>query len=232
MTGKLIVIALLGILCASVYCDDDDKKNTPKSPLDYLTNPKFTAALAAAEKLKNLIHRSSSSHIQQREKTSGFEFLDISANAQSSLGLPKRLLKRIIARNLTPFSKDSKDMKAIVESFKEFVEYDIEEHQEQFFAIVSKKGDGKTHAIFVYFKLREDGKYNFKKMLFRGKFRLAADLVITRSTKKGFFSSSSKDIINYLPRRGITAKDVNDLLDIIVPKIALVMNEFVPPEKN
>ena len=136
----------------------------------------------------------------------------------------------MISRYLKPFAKGNKDMKEVVTTFEEFVEFDVEEHQEQFFAIMSQKGNGRTEAMFVYFKLREDGKYNFKRMFFRGSFRLAADLVITRSTKKGFFKSSSRDIIRYLPRRGVTAQDITDLLNIIVPKIAVVMNQFVPSE--
>ena len=198
--------------------------------MDYLTNPKFAAAVEAAKKLKDLVHTSSSSHITTREKTSGFEFLDIKANAQSSKGLKKKHILKIIKRNLVPFTKTNKDMKDVVDTLVEFIQDDVEEHQEQFFAIVSEGGAGKTQAIFVYYKLRADGKYNFKRLMFRGSFRLAADLVITRSTKKSFFKSSSKDIIRYLPRRGITAKDVNDLLAIIVPKIAVVMNDFIPPE--
>ena len=122
-------------------------------------------------------------------------------------------------------------MKDVVDTLIEFIKDDVEEHQEQFFAIVSEKGSGKSEAIFVYYKLRDDGKYNMRRLTFRGRFRLAADLVITRSSKSGLFSSSSKDIINYLPRRGVTAQDIDDLLKIIVPKIAVVMNNFIPPEE-
>lgn len=116
----------------------------------------------------------------------------------------------------------------MVEIFKNFVKWDVEDDTQQFFGIVSNKGQGKVHAIFLHFKKRKDGKFNFKRIFFQGSFRLAADLVITRSTKSNFFSSSSKDIIRYLPRRGITEQDIKDLLNLIVPKIATVMNEFVP----
>ena len=51
-------------------------------------------------------------------------------------------------------------------------------------------------------------------MTFRGSFRFAADLAITHSSKSGFFSSSSKDVINYLPRR----------------ELATVMAEFTPKD--
>ena len=202
------------------------------SPLDYLTNPKLATALEAANKLKDLIHSSSSSHIQKREKTSGFEFLDISANAQRSRGLTENVLKWIIKRSLKPFAAKSqkKEIRDIVEEFEKFLEWGVEEETQQFFGIVSQKGNGKVNAIFVHFKKRDDGKFNFKKVFFKGSFRLAADLVITRSSKKNFFSSSSRDIIRYLPRRGITGQDIKDLLDLIVPKIARVINEFVPAE--
>ena len=117
-----------------------------------------------------------------------------------------------------------------MEVFEKFLDWDIEEDTQQFFGIVSKKGNGKVNAIFVHFKKREDGKFDFKKVFFKGSFTLAADLVITRSSKSNFFSSSSRDIIRYLPRRGITGQDVKDLLDLIVPKIARVINEFVPAD--
>ena len=200
--------------------------------MDYLTNPKLAAALEAANKIKALIHSSSSSHIQKREKTSGFEFLNINANAQRSRGLPKHVLKWIIKRSLKPFASQSnkKEIRDVVEVFEKFLDWDIEEDTQQFFGIVSKKGNGKVNAIFVHFKKREDGKFDFKKVFFKGSFTLAADLVITRSSKSNFFSSSSRDIIRYLPRRGITGQDVKDLLDLIVPKIARVINDFVPAD--
>ena len=228
--------SLFSKLISAIVCDKDKKEdedeNKAPSPLDYLTNPKLAAAIEAANKLKALIHSSSSSHIQKREKTSGFEFLDISANAQRSRGLPKAALKWIFNRSVKPFADKSnrKEIREVVEVFEKFLEWEIEDNTQQFFGIVSKKGDGKVNAIFLHFKKREDGKFNFKKVFFKGSFRLAADLVITRSSKKNFFSSSSRDIIRYLPRRGITGQDIRDLLNLIVPKIANVINEFVPAD--
>ena len=200
----------------------------PKSPLDYLTAENINTALDAAERLKGLIKSTSNSKITTREKTQGFEFLDMKANAQYTKGMKKHHLELMMKRYLRPFAGANPDLRQVVETMEEFVRDEVEEHQEQFFGLLSKGGQGQTQAIFVYYKLREDGKYNFKRMTFRGTFRLAADLVITHSSKSGFFSSSSKDVINYLPRRGVTAQDIKDLLDIIVPKIATVMSEFAP----
>lgn len=198
--------------------------------MNVLGDPKTTAAIQAAEQMKKLIQRDSSSHIEKHEKTSGFEFLDVFANAQSTKGIPQEHIKKLVDRQLNPFAGDNPEIKRVVEEMKQNLECFAEEHQEQVFTIISKKGEGITEAIFLYFKIREDRKYDFKKLLFRGQFGLAADLVITRRSKKDFWGSSSKDVINYLPRRGLTEQDVKDLLNMIVPKIAQVMNEFVPPQ--
>lgn len=232
------ILLMLGAMVCRISADDDKEKDEDNgedgmSPLDYFTNPKMAAALDAAQKLKDLIHTSFSSHITKREKTSGFEFLNIWADAQRSRGVPKFALKWIIKRSLKPFATKSNRPAIVdaVEVFEKFLEWGVESETRQFFGIVSKKGDGTTHAIFIYYKLREDGKYNFKKVLFSGKFTLAADLVITRSSRSGFFSSSSRDIINYLPRRGITDADIKSLLNLIVPKIASIFNDFVPADE-
>ena len=214
--------------------EDKKEKEDSTSPTDVLgglTNPKVKVALTLAEQFKKLLQTSSSSHISSREKTSGFEFLNVKANAQSAKGLPKFLLTRIINRSLKPFAAIDKDMKEIVYVFEQYVKYDVEEFQDQSFAIISNMGRGQVQAIFLYFKLREDGKYNFKKLLFNGKFKLAADLVITRETKKGFLKSSSKDVIRYLPRRGIQEQDIDMLLKVMIPKIAKIMGEFIPPNE-
>lgn len=209
---------------------DKDKSDDSGNPLTALIPG--TESLNAVGMLKKLLHRTSSSHITSREKTAGFEFLDIKANAQSSRGLPKFLLEKLIQRFLVPFAKTSQTMKDIVHTFEEMVKYDVDQHQEQFFNLISDQGNGYTKAIFLYYERRDDGKYNFKKLLFSGSFRLAADMVILRKTKSGFFSSSSEDVIKYLPRRGITEADINALLRMIVPGIANVMNEFIPPQKT
>ena len=194
-----------------------------------MLNPdNVNSALDAAEKLKKLIHSTSDSKITTREKTQGFEFLDMKANAQYTKGLKKHHLELMMKRHLRPFAGANPDLRQVIESMNKSVRDDGEEHQEQFFGLMSKGGHGQAQAIFVYYKLRDDGKYNFKRMTFRGSFRLAADLVITHSSKSGFFSSSSRDVINYLPRRGVAAQDIKDLLDIILPKIATVMADFAP----
>ena len=193
-------------------------------------DPKTPVAIQATEQMKKLIQRDSSSHIEKHEKTSGFEFLDVFANAQSTKGIPQEHIMKLVDRQLNPFAGDNLEIKRVVEEMKHNLECFADEHQEQVFTIISKKGEGLTEAIFLYFKLRDDGKYDFKKLLFRGKFCLAADLVITRRSKRNLLGSSSKDVINYLPRRGLIEQDVTDLLNMIVPKIAQVMNEFVPPQ--
>ena len=142
----------------------------------------------------------------------------------------KHIKRRI--KGLERFARTHKDLKEIVEILKEYIVDEVEEHQEQFFMIISDKGYGSTKAIFVYYKLREDGKYNFKSMTMRGKFRLAATLVITRESKSNFFGSKSRDVIRYLPRRGITRQDVQALLEIIVPQLNKVMEGFLPGDDS
>lgn len=191
-----------------------------------------TAAVEVAGQIKDLIKTEKSSHITTREKTPGFEFLNMYAHVQKTRGLKKRHILRVIKRRLRPFSKVDRRFKEVVDTLLEYIKDDVEEHQEQFFTILSKNGYGGTSALFVYYKLREDGKYNFKSMMFNGRFKLAATLVITRHAKSNFFGSSSKDVINWLPRRGITAKDINDLLNIIVPNINKIMEGFLPGDDS
>ena len=151
--------------------------------------------------------------------------------ARRARGIPRKsILKRIIKRSLKPFAAKSEkpEIRQIVKEFEEFLDWGVESDTHQLFSIISQKGDGKVHAIFIHFNQREDGKYNYKQVLFNGRFRLAADMVIVRSTKKNFFSSSSKDVIRYLPRREVTGQDIRDLMELIIPKIASVVNDFVP----
>lgn len=197
-------------------------------PLDLLNPVYWKMAIDAAGKLKQLIHSTSESRIKSRERTHGFEFLSMRANAQTSKGIQKRHLLNIVKTYLVPFAASSYEMKQLVLTLTEFIRDDVEEHQEQFFGLMSKGAYGTTQALFVYYKLRDDGKYNFKRMMFHGRFGMAADIVITHTSKNGFFGSSSKDVISYLPRRGVTAQDIKNLMEIIVPRLANIMTEFAP----
>ena len=47
--------------------------------------------------------------------------------------------------------------------------------------------------------------------------------------RRGLLTSSSKSVINYLPRKVVKAQDIKSLLNFIVPKIAAVMNDFLSP---
>ena len=151
------------------------------------------------------------------------------ADAQFSRGVRKPYLLKLLNRYLNPIQNDNGNMRDVIQTLQEFIQDDVEEHQEQFFGLLSKGGSGEVKALFVYFKQRDDGKFNFKRMMFRGKFTLAADLVVTHSSRRGLFTSSSRSVINYLPRKGVKAQDIKNLLNFIVPKIAAVMNDFLPP---
>ena len=59
-------------------------------------------------------------------------------------------------RYLRPFAVDNS--RQVGESMKEFARYEIE--------LLSKDGHEPTRAFFVYYKLRGNGKYKFKKMTF------------------------------------------------------------------
>lgn len=150
------------------------------------------------------------------------------ARVSRSKGISQRHLIKRVNRDLKPFVRNDPRLRDIVDTLVEYVQDEVEEHGEQFFTILSNRGYGGMRAIFVYYRQLDNGRYLFKKMMFSGQFKLAATLVITRSKKSNWFSSSSKDVINYLPRRGVTAQDVNDLLNIIVPQLNKVMNGFVP----
>ena len=63
-------------------------------------------------------------------------------------------------RYLRPFAVDNS--RQVGESMKEFTRYEIE--------LLSKDGHEPTRAFFVYYKLRGNGKYKFKKITFRGTF--------------------------------------------------------------
>ena len=63
-------------------------------------------------------------------------------------------------RYLRPFAADNSGQ--LGESMKEFARYETE--------LLSKGGHEQTRAFFVYYKLRGNGKYKFKKITFRGTF--------------------------------------------------------------
>lgn len=64
-------------------------------------------------------------------------------------------------------------------------------------------------------------------MMFKGKFPLASDLVVTHSLRRSLFTSSSRSVIDYLLRKGVKAQDIKSLLNFLVPKIAAVTNDFL-----
>jgi len=233
----------LVLLCCQIGICNSENKDFKKeengeglagSLLSILANPKLQTAVEAGKELKKLLSTDSSSHIQSREKTPGFEFLDVFANVQQTKGLPKHLLNKLVKQELQPFSKDlgQTGIKDIVEKIDEYIASDVEQHGEQFFGIMNDAGHGYAQALFFYYTKRDDGRYNIKKLRFKGEFRLAADLVITRESKRSSFKSSSKDVIKYLPRKGITKTDIDSLLDIIVPKLASLMAGFLPDESD
>lgn len=198
--------------------------------LGVIASPKFGTALKATEKLKELIHTQKNSHIQHREKTSGFEFLNVRSNLQQAKGAKKTSFLDTLKKDLEKLEtrQSPPEIIELARNVYKYVEEDAEEYAEQTFAIVFQDSRGHANALFYSFSKRSDGKYNFKKLLFEGSFQLAADLVILRESKKGFFRSSSKDVIKYLPRRGVTQQDISDLLDVIVPQIAVVMASVLP----
>ena len=188
-------------------------------------------ALDHAVKLKELIHEKRSQHIQRHDRTPGFEFLNMFSNLQETKGIQRSKIVNIVNKQLKPFAEKAGS------KFQELVAnvwdgLDVDSHSEQMFSITFQGGTGTAHALFVYFMQREDGKYNLKKLLFEGSFTLAADVVVVRKSKSGFWSSSSKDVIQYVPRRGVTQEDINQLLDVIVPPLAGVMASLVPIENG
>ncbi|XP_057301384.1 uncharacterized protein LOC130635882 [Hydractinia symbiolongicarpus] len=193
---------------------------------------KFTAAVSAAEKLKNLIHTTSSNKIGTPQQTAGFEFLNVRANAQSTKGINKDHLLKSITKYMEPLAAGNPDLMCVVDEAREVINADAEEHQEQSFVILTENGAGSAYALFIYFQKREDGKYNFRKLLFCGNFRLAADVCIVHHSKNNIFYSKSEDVVKYIPRRGITQQDVTAFLEVMIPKIAQVMVEFVPDDRR
>ena len=120
-------------------------------------------------------------------------------------------------------------MSKVVEGIKKFIEDVMDKDEEDhFFAVVAKDSRGITQAIFVKFNQREDGRYNFKRLLFRGTFELAADLIITRYTN--LETGEVEDIVSYLPKKEVQKEDIKDLIDLMVPQLADVMKEFAPKQ--
>lgn len=192
----------------------------------------FKASVTAAEQLKHLIQKTSSSQMGTPQQTAGFEFLNIRANAQSTKGINKEYLLKSITKYMEPLAAGNPALMCVVDEAREVINADAEEHQEQSFVILAKNGAGSACALFIYFQKREDGKYNFRKLLFSGEFRLAADVCIVHHSKSNFFTSKSKDVVKYIPRRGMTQQDVTALLEVMIPKIAQVMVEFVPDDRR
>ena len=196
----------------------------PSSPLDYLEGVEEVEE--AGEKLGNL---TITNETIVHEKTRGFQFLNMFSNAQISKGLRGKYLLRFLDRNLQSFADISKNMSKVVEGVKKFIEDVMDKDEEDhFFAIVAKDSRGVTQAIFVKFNQREDGRYNFKRLLFRGTFELAADLIITRYTN--LETGEVEDVVSYLPKKEIQKEDIKDLLDLMVPQLADVMKEFAPKQ--
>ncbi|XP_057297081.1 uncharacterized protein LOC130625977 [Hydractinia symbiolongicarpus] len=164
----------------------------------------FTAAVTAADKLKNLIHTTSSKQMGTPQQTAGFEFLNVRANAQSTKGISKDYLLNSITKYMEPLAAGNPALMCVVDEAREVINSDAEEHQEQSFVILTENDAGSSCALFIYFQKREDGKYNFRKLLFYGEFKLAADVFIVRHSKNNLFFSKSEDVVKYIPRRGTT----------------------------
>lgn len=76
----------------------------------------------------------------------------------------------------------------------------------------------------VYFTRREDGKFNYKRLVSSTAFELAPTFVVVRRTRSNFFRSKSWDEVVYSDR-GLTGEDVRDVMAMLLPRVALMMTE-------
>ena len=151
------------------------------------------------------------------------------ANMRSSKGLQKKHVLNVINSDFLPFVKEYGDDKAISEisRLRTYVKDGVKKDVGQFFSINANQGNGNALGMYFYFKLHQDGTYDLVTYRHQGSFTLAATLVITSESKSNLFSSSSKDVINYIPRRGVTKQDVDDFM-YIMPTLADVVGKILP----
>ena len=66
--------------------------------------------------------------------------LDMHAGAQFSRGVRKPYLLKRLNRYLNPIQNENGNMRGVIQTLQELIIYDVEEHQELFFGMLSKKG--------------------------------------------------------------------------------------------
>jgi hypothetical protein len=222
--------------------DDQSATKSPASEaLALLANPQMKALLDGGEQLQKLVKTTSSSHIVDKGAGRGFSDFAVMSDLEEVKGMPRDMLQKWLEDDgealVQMLRKNGKTVdladgcQKLLSRALDVLAADGELYRKQYFSIGFQTGNGTCVTLFVYFEKRDDGKFDFKKLAMSGKFALAPDWVVVRKTKDGFFSSSSKDEIHYVPR-GITGEDVAALMDIVVPRVVDQMIKLIPDSEK
>lgn len=189
--------------------------------LKYLFDPEIPKAIDATKKLNDLKLELKNETIVKKNEIS---FMNMRSRLQVTKGLRKKHLRKQIKRELETLVKKHEKLEEVYENILDCVEN--EKKKQAVFAMISETDDGFSKAIFFYYKKRDDGKYNMKKIRLEGKLELSASLVVTRVATSNSTFSESKDVINYIPKDGAEDVDVKRLLMSMVPDLSKLLSKF------
>merc|ERR1712137_301787 len=99
--------------------------------------------------------------------------MNMTSRFQQTRGLRKKHLLKQIRREFGKVAKDKESLKGIVEDILDRVENGKTNKTDGLFAMISDSDFGMTRAVFFYYKERNDGKYNIKKLSLEGTMKLA-----------------------------------------------------------
>jgi hypothetical protein len=182
---------------------------------------------------KDIFHTESHSKFKgDRNPGNGFSLLEL--NTDSSHGVIEQgMLREYLdfTFNRSPMFKglSKQRMDALRYSFEELLYFSSDEDKGTTrFDVNFKDSNGKLTFVSLTFKARaKDSNYVVYRSYLKANFALEKDYFIVSKAKASFFSSKSSEEIVYV-NRGVTQKDIKDILDIAFMPSRLLL-EFENP---
>jgi hypothetical protein len=202
---------------------DTKPKGILAEGLNLLAQPDVEKALAAVEKIKNLIRVETSSHIQSQTAGRGFSYLELNSIRKAGTNpadkmesvfklVAKSAQNQFLALSNIPTITQETILRALDE-IGEMAALEGDEYKATEQSIYFKDGQGHGYAVVMGFDTPANNptKRTWYYTWYSAAFGLMPDVMVIRHTKSNFFGSSSRDQINYVAR-GITENDMKELL--------------------
>ena len=173
--------------------------------------------------LKKIVHTKSTSHIQSSGSGRGFNHLNMSTKCAQGVTDTRAQAVSCVESWISQWEVTPDAREGAASALSAFLSrlHQTRTLTEQVMAIQFNQGRGMVLLVFFTLAyLPADDGWQYVLAGTSGSFGLAPDFVVMRETHDGFFSSSSRDVIHYVPR-GITGADVTALLMVALEPLGM-----------